>query len=148
MSNPESISHMFESLPPSSQQLLDSARAIAVEYSSPSVQIEHVIMAAASSFDPEVDQVLGITKEEDRVSCVSTFRNIVNEKDKSPQSALGLGRHRLPNVLQPEPFPLHPQAPRFHSETLFELTIAATKAQFNGQDATPAVIIDSILHKK
>lgn len=105
-------------------------------------------MAAASSFDPEVDKVLGVTQEDERASCVSTFREIVKEKDKSSQSALGLGRHRLPNVLQPEPFPLHPQAPKFHSETLFELTIAATKAQFNGQDATPAVIIDSILHKK
>lgn len=147
MNRSEAMPRIHETLPPSSQQLLRSAREVALQYRSPSVQIEHIIMAAASSFDPEVDKVLGVTQEDERTSCVSTFREIVQKKDKSPQSALGLGRHRLPNLLQPKA-PIHPDSPRFHSETLFELTIAATKAQFNGQDATPAVIIDSILHKK
>jgi len=147
MNRLETMPRIHETLPPSSKQLLDSAREVALQYRSSSVQIEHVIMAAASSFDPEVDQVLGVTKEDERTSCVATFREILQEKDNSPQSALGLGRHNLPNLLQPKA-PIHPDSPRFHSETLFELTIAATRAQFNGQDATPAAIIGSFLRRK
>lgn len=147
MNRLETMPRIHETLPPSSQQLLDSAREVALQYRSSTVLVEHVIIAAANSFDPEVDQVLGVTQEDERTSCVATFRKIVQEKDNSPQSALGLGRHNLPNLLQPKA-PIHPDSPRFHSETLFQITRAATIAQFNGQDPTPAVIIDSILRRK